>query len=160
MADIKTALRIKHGGGVFDANYKSLLNKDTIVLAQSVGTSFIVKYLAEKKAEIGCYISCAAPYNVTKFRKEIKDAAQRFVVAAKTFVPNKKEYSAFKSLPFKKYSFYSDNDCFFNQSNLEEYVKSVGSLGIMLPNKNHFSVDGAPEELTEVEEFIKSIING
>lgn len=143
---------------LFDNNYKSLLNKETIVLAQSIGTQFIVKYLAENKLILGAYISCAAPYNATIFRDEIKEAAQRFVVAAKTFIPNEKEYKAFNSLPFKKYSFYSNNDCFFEQSNLEKYVNAIGSVGTLLPNKSHFSVDGAPAKLKEVEEFIKSIL--
>ncbi len=143
---------------IFDTQFKSVLNKDTIVLAQSIGTQFIVKYLSETKQTIGCYISCAAPYNATVFRDEIKESAQRFIVAAKTFIPNEKEYQIFKTLPFKKFSFYSNNDCFFEQTNLEKYVNSIGAVGTLLPNKSHFSVDGAPSELIEVEEFIKSMI--
>ncbi len=142
---------------LFDNNYKSLLNKDTIVLAQSIGTQFIVKYLAENKLKVGAYISCAGPYDATEFRDEIKESAQRFVVAAKTFIPNEKEYKTFNNLPFKKYSFYSNNDCFFEQANLEKYVNAIGSIGCLLPNRSHFSVDGAPAELKEVEEFIKSL---
>lgn len=154
----KDGITYKKWEQIFNDNYKHMFNKETIVLAQSVGTSFAVKYIAKNNLEIGCYISCAAPYNINKFRPEIKESAQRFVPAAKTFIPTKKEFELFKSLTLKKYSFYSNNDCFFEQSNLEKYSKAIGSIPTLLPNKNHFSVDGGATKIEEVEALIKSII--
>ncbi len=143
---------------IFDDKYIHLLNKDTIILAQSMGTSFIVKYLAKNKLEVAHYISCAGPYNPTEFRNNVKESAIKFSSSAKTFMPSFCEYQVFKNLPFKKYSFYSNNDRFYEQSNLEKYSKEINSLPILVPNKSHFSGEGGTTQLKEVETFISKLL--
>lgn len=145
----------------FDENILNKIGNETIVVANSLGTQFIVKYLAEKKLEVNTYISVAGASKIL----DLKPTAPERVINAKpvsaTFEPTEDEFEIFKNLNFKKYSFYSDNDRFFELSNLENYCNLIGSQKMFIPNKNHFDQDDETKipltEFAELENLISKL---
>lgn len=139
----------------FDENLLDKLNNKTIILAQSMGTSFIVKYLSENKKSIGVYVSCAAPKDILKLRKEAPDRAVNFAATSSLFKPNDYEYEIFKGLKFIKYSFFSDDDTFFELENLQAYSQAIGANEMFIKGKAHFNKE---DKQVEVENLISKII--
>lgn len=149
--------------GKFTAEILPHIDKNTIIVANSLGTAFFVKYFAETKVEIGAYISCAAAYDPSNMKPTAPERIITNEIAKKTiasFVPKKEEFKAVKSIKCPKWSFFSDNDRFFFQENLENYSKSIGSKATLLKGKNHFdmTLDGEPfTNFTELEDLITQI---
>lgn len=135
----------------FDKNLKGELGEDTIVIAQSVGTQFIVKYLCETGLKVGLYVSCCGPRFINKclFENTLRD---KF---AFKFKLTKKEFEFFKNLDFPKHSFYSDNDNFFDIKNLEAYADAIGAEKHLTFGRAHFNFEGAENGVPELEEFLK-----
>ena len=138
-----------------DKNILPDIDSETLFVCQSIGTQFAVKYIVERNLNIGAYISCAGPRDVLDIREESRERAAGFRPAATTFKPSDEEFEIFKKKKFPKYSFYSDNDNFFEQNNLEKYVDAISSKGIMLAGKGHFS---GIEKLEELEDLIEKLV--
>lgn len=138
----------------FDKKLKDKIGKDTIVVAQSLGTQFIVKYLHDAGVRPGLYISCCAPRNIEECfgKKEQRDRV------ATLFIPTSEEFESFKQMRFEKHSFFSDNDTFFSQGNLEAYADAIGAQKHLVSGKAHFNFEGAEHGVAELEEFLKSQI--
>ncbi len=148
----------------FDKQILPHLDKETLVVANSLGPVFFVRYFAERKVQIGAYISCAGGYNPLEMNPS---APQRIVTnetaikTISTFVPQKKDFEIVKNLDFPKFSFFSDNDRFFLQENLENYSKAIGSEPILIKGLSHF--DMTPDgkwftNFTQLENLIEKII--
>lgn len=142
-----------------DEKILSEIDSETIVVTQSIGTQFAVKYLAEKEIEVGAYISCAGPKNVLSVKKAEKEHAKRFHSNALTFVPSKKEFEIFKNLNFPKYSFYSNNDNFFTVKNLEAYADAIDSKKIFIKNMGHFNVPEIKNGFEGLEKLIENLVS-
>jgi len=144
---------------IFDKECGHLISKETIILAQSLGTRFAVKYLGEVNKEVKAYISCAGMYDMAKMRDtpenvlRIKD----FELQIPSFTVSKDEYKKFANFNFPKFSFYSDNDNFFEQSNLELYANSIDAKHILVKGKGHFSIFAGVREFPEVLEIILNL---
>ena len=141
----------------FDKNILPYIDKNTIFVAQSLGTQFAIKYIVEKNLNIGAYISCAGPYNILDMRKTAPERAFSFAPTSSLFKPTDAEFKMFKQKPFAKYSFFCDDDIFFEQSNLENYSKSINSTPIFIKGKGHFNFDAGVFEFNELEDLIKQI---
>ena len=142
----------------FDKEILPHLDSETIVVAQSMGTQFAVKYIAKRKPDIGLYISTAGPKNVLDMKPEIGEKREVYKVTACQFAPTESEFETFKNLPFEKFSFYSNNDNFFTQENLESYANAIGATKIFVKNKQHFNMEEIALGFKELEEFIKNRI--
>ena len=144
----------------FEKLCKNYINKNTIVIAQSMGTQFFVKYMAETNGEVAAYISCAAPYGARNIKpQEDMEKLKLMGKAAKTFIPTAKEYNRFKNLTFNKYSFYSNGDIFFELDNLEKYYKAIGATPHFIKNKGHFNFSAGVHDFPELLNLVKEIIN-
>lgn len=140
----------------FDENLKPVLNNETIVVAQSMGTQFAVKYLVENNLSVGLYISCAGPKQVLVQREDAPERGKLNInPVAKYFVPSDAEFEIFKNLDFKKYSFFSDNDIWFEQQNLENYAEAIGAVKMFTRGKSHYNND---EIFVELEALIGKCI--
>lgn len=137
----------------FDKNILQYIGKDTIIVAQSNGTQFSVKYLAERNLKINTYISLAG-FKDIKFRPEEEEYCKKFEPTSVLFAPSEEEYKKFKKLKFKKYSLFSDNDTFFEEDNLRKYIKAIGSEEVYLKDKAHFNKENKVEELERLIEKI------
>ena len=142
----------------FDQNILPYIDNNTIFVAQSLGTQFAIKYIVERNLNISTYISCAGPYDVLAMKKNAPERAASFAPITKLFKPTDAEFEIFKQKPFVKYSLFSDDDIFFEQTNLETYSKFIGSTPIFIKGKGHFNFDACVFELNELEDLIKQII--
>lgn len=140
----------------FDKEILQKLDKNTIIVAQSMGTQFSVKYIAKRKPEIGLYISTAGPKNVLDMKPEIGEKREVYKQTAQQFVPTESDFEIFKNLPFEKFSFYSNDDNFFTQENLEHYAEAIGATKCFLKDKSHFNKEEIAYGFKELEEFIKN----
>lgn len=142
---------------IFDDEILSYINSETIIVAQSLGTQFAVKYLSEKNLNVGAYISCAAPYDILQLRKTLLDITPSVNTTSKKIKPSKAEFAKFKSFNFPKYSLFSDNDKFFEQSNLERYSNEIGSIPVLTKGKGHYNFSTGITKLDELEDLIAKI---
>ena len=129
----------------------------TIFVGQSIGTQFLIKYLVEKNLNILAYISCAGPFDVLKLKPTAPERAFSFSPTSELFKPSNKEFTAFSKMLFPKFSFFCDNDIFFEQSNLEKYAKTIKSKPIFIKGKGHFNFDAKVFEFNELEELIYNL---
>lgn len=108
---------------------------DVIIIAQSAGTNFIVKYFATSPLNIHAYISCAGFYDFAD--RDISDDVRNRLKVLDTFFPTKEDYTKFKKLQFKKFSIIGGKDCFFTLKNLKKYATAINSTQIFDPNGVH-----------------------
>lgn len=141
----------------FDKNILPYVNKDTIFVGQSIGTQFLVKYMVEKNLDAAAYISCAGPFDVQNTKSSAPERTRVFAPTSALFKPSAKEFEKFKAKAFPKFSLYSDDDIFFEQSNLEAYSIAIGSKPIFIKGKGHFNFDAGVFELNELEDLIKKL---
>ncbi len=129
----------------YKKSFENLIKKEKIenfenvlLIGQSAGTNFVVKYLANKPLKIGGYVSCAG-FSGCADQNISEDVKLRLSVV-NTFFPTEDEYKRFKELPFKKYSIYGGKDCFFTLSNLEKYAEKIGAKKIYDKNGVHGTI--------------------
>ena len=137
---------------------KDLFCDETILISQSLGTQFAVKFLSENKLKVGLFVSCAGAYDFKVMREEILNAAL-MIEKTKDFLPKKKDFEYLKSQNFEKYSLFTDNDTFFFQDNLERYAREIGAKAYLIPGKAHFNVPAGVKSLPELEELIEKFID-
>lgn len=131
-------------------NYKQNLNKDTIVIAHSIGNEFLIKYICENDLEIDLYISLAG--FAKKFECENRDDLNR---ALKEFLVNDKEKTKFKESINVRYSIYSDNDHIIPFEVLEQYAEDIDSTPILIKGIGHMGNKSGLEKIPEVLEIIE-----
>lgn len=119
--------------------------KNTLVIGQSIGTNFVVKYLAENPINIAGYISVSALSR--GFDKPVPQTAiNRVGPLLNSFGPTKEQYKKFKSYSFPKFSIYGGKDCFFTKANLENYANLIGAKKYYDPDGVHCTIS---ENITE-----------
>lgn len=131
-------------------NYKNEFNKDTIVIAHSIGNEFIIKYLVKNNISIKLYISLAGFAEC--FEWEDKPDLNR---AVKEFLVSNEEIEEFKRLVDKKYSIYSDNDHIVPFDVLEKYPKVINSRAILIRGIGHMGKKSGLESIPEVLKLIE-----
>lgn len=149
----KNGISYEDWADYFDKNLAQKLDEQTIVLAQSVGTLFFVKYLSAKRLNVGFYISCCGPAEIEKQDKSNKLRYETSLL----FKPKEADFAFFKNLNFPKHSFFCDNDTFFDLENLENYAEKIGGTKHLVLGKAHFNFDGSEAGVEELETFIKSL---
>lgn len=96
-----------------------------LIVCQSAGTNFIVKYLANNPIKLGGYISCAG-FSAGP-DQAISDEIKSRLSVLNSFFPTESEYDKFRALPFKMYSIFGGRDCFFTYENLSNYAEKIGA---------------------------------
>lgn len=137
---------------------RELFSGETILIAQSLGTQFAVKFLSKFKLSVALYVSCAGAYKFGEMREGIQNAKLMFDKARK-FLPTAKDFEYIKSAAFSKYSLFTDNDTFFYQENLEKYAEAIGATPYLIPGKAHFNVPAGVKQLPELEELLEKFIS-
>lgn len=127
--------------------YRNHINENTIIIAHSLGTHFVPKYLAKNNIKINAYISVAGFLNY-KGREDL----ERIV---SLFIPTEEEFFKCRGLVNKIYSFYSDNDELNSISNLESYANILGGQKMLINGYGHF---GSKSGVTEVEDINNIIL--
>lgn len=127
------------------------LNSDSIIVAHSLGTHFIPKYLAEKNISIKLYISCAGFINDNSGRDDLQEVVN-------DFKPNDEEINKAIKLIEHRYSIYSNDDHMNPQEELEYYADSFQAEKVFIPNVGHLGKRSGIKELPEAIEVIRNIL--
>lgn len=137
---------------IFD-KYKKYIDSNTIIVAHSIGNEFIIKYFCENDLDIRLYISLAgfAEYFEHKDKFDLNRACKDFLVS-------KTELEYFANRCNEKYSIYSDNDHIVPFEILQSYPASIGAIPVLIKNIGHLGKKSGLEEIPQVIEIIKSVI--
>ena len=137
-----------------DATYESWkmimksisLNKDSIVIAHSLGTKFILKYLLDTKIKIDTYISVAG-FCDFKGREDLEHIIKDFEI-------DEYDYCKVIGNIKNRYSIYSDNDKMNSVQNCIKYADLLKAHKILIKGGNHFDPSSPIHHLTCIEEII------
>lgn len=127
------------------------LNENSIVVAHSLGTHFIPKYLAKKNIPINLYISCAGFLHDHSGKESLKPIIE-------DFLPSEEQIDKFIQLVPNRYSIYSDNDHMNPQEELEHYAERFNAEKVFIPNIGHLGKRSGITELPEAIEIIKNVL--
>lgn len=138
-----------------DASYESwkcvmdrqLINSDTIIVAHSLGTNFIVRYLAEKQLPIQMYAGVAG-YLHYEGRKDLEEILS-------DFTPSEEEFSLCHELIRYRYAFFSDNDRMNPKEKLIDYAEHLDAEKICIHDAGHFDPSSGVKRIEILEQFIK-----
>ena len=147
-----------------EANYKSWssimdkylkngdLNSESMIIAHSLGTHFIPKYISDRNIPIDLYISCAGFINDHSGRNDLQEIV-------KEFLPSDEQINRFINLVNNRYSIYSNNDHINPQEELEYYADRIAATRVFIPNIGHMGTKSGITELPEALEIIEKSLN-
>lgn len=122
------------------------IDKETVIIAHSLGTLFVPKYLAEKNKSIDTFISVAG-YVHFQGREDLE-------IINQDFEPTEDEFKRCHSLICQRYSIYSDNDRMNPVERLEKYAELLKAEKILIQGAGHFDPDSG---ITEIPEILTAI---
>ncbi len=128
------------------------LNSESIIVAHSLGTHFIPKYLSDRNVPINLYISCAGFLNDHSGKVNLQEII-------KDFKPNDEQIDKFISLVNNRFSIYSNDDHMNPQEELENYADRFSASKVFIPNIGHMGARSGITELPEVLEIIEKSLN-
>ncbi len=133
---------------------KNDLKGEIIVVAHSIGNSFIIKYVKENNLNIKLYIGLAGFSDIytTEGRKDLDEAV-------KSIVLSQEEIDNFKNNVKMKYCIYSDNDHIVPLEILKKHANNVNGIHCMIPNIGHMGRKSNLQTIPKVIEIIKEVQN-
>lgn len=130
---------------------KGLINEKSIIVAHSLGTLFIPRYLATKNIHIHLYISLAGFLNDHSGREDLK-------IVVEKFKSNEDQIDKAIKLIDNRYSIYSDNDHLNPKEELESYAERFDSKKVFISGIGHMGRKSGVTEIPQVIDIIKSFI--
>ena len=128
---------------------RGILNEDSIIIAHSLGTQFIIKYLAKHNISIDTYISVAGFVDF-KGREDL----ERILIP---FAPTDEEFFKCAELINNRYSVYSDNDELNGVEKLEGYADKLSAERILIKGAGHFNPKSEITKIDEINNIITKI---
>lgn len=150
---IREEITIEGYFDVFD-RYRQFINKETIVVAHSIGNAMFIKYLSKNELQVSTFISLAGFSD--PFYNQGKDILNEKVALVKLSDNEKKNTQKFIN---KRYSIYSNDDHIVPYKILKNFSKDINSLPIEIKNIGHMGKKSGLEELPQVINIIKTIDN-
>ncbi|MDR0978520.1 MAG: alpha/beta hydrolase [Lachnospiraceae bacterium] len=127
---------------------KGLINKNTIIVAHSLATHFVPKYIADRNIQIQLYISLAGFLNDNSGREDIRTVVERFK-------PADEEIEKAINLMENRYAIYSDNDHLNPKEELERYADKFKANKIFISGIGHMGRRAGVKQIPEIIEIIK-----
>jgi predicted alpha/beta hydrolase family esterase len=109
---------------------KEAIDEETVLIAHSLGTQFVPKYLAEKEQKIDTYISVAG-YLRYKGRSDLEEVNR-------SFEPSAADFEKCRRLISRRISLYSDHDRMNPVEKLEAYAEALAAEKVLIPGAGHF----------------------
>lgn len=129
--------------------YKDKFNTDTIVIAHSIGNSFILRYLEINDINIKLFIGLAG------FCEKFKTDGRKYLNNAIEEFCNTNEILKAKEKIEKIYSIYSNTDHIVPIDILESFAKKLSAESILLEKVGHMGSKSGIKHLPEVLEIIE-----
>ncbi len=130
--------------------YRSDITEDTIIIAHSLGTLFVPKYIAQNSLRIRAYISVAGYMNY-EGRKDLEEIMT-------CFYPSEEEFRKCHELIRERRSLYSDHDRMNDRSKLVHYAQLLDAVQTEIPGAGHFDPQSGIRSIPELEEILTQII--
>lgn len=127
---------------------KGIINENSIIIAHSLGTHFVPKYLARNNVKVNIYISVAGFLNYSG-RRDLENIIKKFL-------PTGIEFEKCKNMVRKIYAIYSDNDEVSPLRNLEDYANMLSAKKILIKGAGHFN---PKSNIIKIEEINNIILN-
>lgn len=127
------------------------LNSSSIIVAHSLATHFIPKYLADRNISIKLFISCAGFLNDNSGRDDLKQVVEQFK-------PSEEHINKSIELMENRYSIYSDNDHMNPQEELERYAERFRAHKVFIHDAGHLGKSSGITKLPEAIEIIQKVL--
>lgn len=121
------------------------INEDTIIIAHSLGTQFVPKYLAEKNVRIDTYVSVAG-YLHYEGRNDLE-------IINRNFEPSMDDFEKCRLLIRRRISLYSDNDRLNPLEKLEAYGEALAAQKLLISGAGHFDPASGIKRLPLPDDF-------
>lgn len=131
--------------------YRSLINEETVIIAHSLGTLFIPRYIAGHQLKIRAYISVAGYMNY-EGRADLEEIM-------KNFYPSEEDFSECEKLISQRYSLYSDHDRMNERAKLIRYADLLNADQIMVAGAGHFDPQAGIREIIPLNEILLGLIS-
>lgn len=137
-------------------NWKSVLdtlkqqrkiNEETIIIAHSIASIFVVKWVAETNTKIEKLISVSGFNNHTLI-KEFDDVNFSF------FISDNTQFEKFKTLVKNTICFLSDNDPYIPLHKLNEFAELTKSTKVFISGAGHFNKSAGYLQFPQILEFV------
>lgn len=133
-----------------------LLNENSMVIAHSLGTLFIVKYLAQREMKLKNYVSLAGFVGEVKERPDINST-----VYNGGFMPTDEEFSIARDLIKEKTAMFDKEDHLLTEKQLFDYANKIEAEIQQLSGYGHFGngtgVTEIPELQAKIETYNKTL---
>lgn len=122
------------------------IDENTILIAHSLGTQFVPKYLSETKQRINTYVSVAG-YLHYEGRSDLEEINRNFE-------PSDQDFANCRKQIHRRISLYSDNDRMNQIEKLEAYAEALDAEKILVPGAGHFDPASGIRKLPVPDDFI------
>lgn len=127
---------------------KETVNADTVLIAHSLGTQFVPRYLAENNISADTYISVAG-YLHYEGRSDLEEINRNFE-------PSAADFEKCRTLVRRRISLYSNNDRMNPAEKLEAYAEAIDAEKILVPGAGHFDPASGITKLPIPEDILNS----
>lgn len=148
---IRSEASFKKWSEILD-KYRNKFNKETIVVAHSIGNPFFLKYLYNNNLGSKLYVSVAGFCDLftVEGRNDLNSAFIDFAVK-----DNEINYLK-NSVPYR-FSLYSDNDHVIPFNILENFISKIDSTPVFIKGVGHMGNRDNISRLPQIEEIINKI---
>lgn len=131
------------------AKYSKKFNQHTVVIAHSLSTLFIVKFLFKHKLSVNALISVAGGYG---------DKVEGELSYLSSFIPNDKEFDYLKKNVANRFHIFSNDDTIWSQEHIAAYNNKVYPVQIQTFGCGHYGRSSKVKEIPQIAEIVKSIL--
>lgn len=148
---IRSEASFKKWSEILD-DYKPFFNKDTIIVAHSIGNPFIIQYLYNNNLQSKLYVSVAGFCDLFTVpdREDLNTAFVDFAVTKEQI-----DYCR-KHVP-ERYSLYSDNDHVIPFDILQSFISKIDSTSVFIKGVGHMGNRDNITHLPEIEKIVENL---
>ena len=151
MFPIRSEATFKGWSNILD-KYKNYFNKDTIIVAHSIGNPFIIRYLYNNKLSANLYVSVAGFCDLFKVHNR-EDLNSAFI----DFKVTNEAINYLKENVPTRFSLYSDNDHVIPFDILESFINKIESSPVFISEVGHMGNRNNITRLPQIEKIIESL---
>lgn len=126
---------------------------NSVVIAHSISTNWLIKYISEFKININALISVGGALQLSP--KELSNKDDYHYVIKQGSLPTSVEIDFAKNNIKNIYLYYSDNDRHSNSEMFEDFISKLNATPIFCKGYGHFSMRHNIKDLPNIEKILK-----
>ena len=128
--------------------YKDIFDENLVIIAHSLSTNFIVRFLYKHKLSAQALIAVGGGY-------EDKEFGELGYLAP--FIPSASEFEYVKNSIKNRFHIYSDDDTIWTQNQIEKYNKLLSPIEIKTHGCGHYGRTSKVKDIPQIYEIVKSL---